>query len=210
MTTDTTAGTGSELGPIGTSFWILVLGGSTAALAAAVTVAYRAMRAVAEVGGSCADGGPYVSAQHCPQGTVSAVLVAVGLGIAGAILATIAAGRLGVPSPMLLAWSGAFGSMAWIYLHFGLHPVGGGGRDATSLVCAAVFALVAVLPVPLSLLVRNARTTATGSEAAPRRTAAARADDVGALERLDVLRRSGALSGREFERAKANVLGGSA
>jgi hypothetical protein len=209
VTTDTTAATGSELGPLGTAFWILVLGGSTAALAAAVTVAYRAMRAVAEVGGYCADGGPYVSAQHCPQGTVAAVLTAVGLGIAGAILATIAAGRLGVPSPMLLAWAGGFGSMAWIYLHFGLHPVGGGSRSVSSLVCAGVFALAAVLPVPLSLLVRTARTAGAGS-GEPRRTAPPEGDDVGALERLAALRGSGALSEREFERAKANVLGESA
>jgi hypothetical protein len=195
-------------GALGTSFWILVLGASTVLLAAAVTVAYRAMRAVAEVGGYCADGGPYVSAQHCPHGTVGAVTAAVGLGLAGAITSTIAAGRLRVPSPMLLAWAGGFGSMAWLYLHFGLHPASGGPRDVGWLVCAGVFAVVAVLPLPLSRLVGNARAAQAATPDRQRSVDVADEGGVGALERLDALRRSGALTEREFERAKANVLGG--
>ena len=38
-------------------------------LAITLTWTFFSMRAVMNVGGSCADGGPYVSAQPCPDGS---------------------------------------------------------------------------------------------------------------------------------------------
>ena len=41
---------------------------SLAGAACGLTWLYLGMRRVMEVGGACADGGPYVSAQPCPEG----------------------------------------------------------------------------------------------------------------------------------------------
>jgi hypothetical protein len=54
---------------------VLVLGVGVAAGAAAITLLSQIMRSVTSIGGSCADGGPYVSAQPCPQGTGTALLL---------------------------------------------------------------------------------------------------------------------------------------
>src|SRR4029450_2301101 len=53
---------------------VLVLLIAVAGLGASITLVYLAMRAVMDVGGACADGGPYVSAQPCPDGTPGAML----------------------------------------------------------------------------------------------------------------------------------------
>lgn len=39
---------------------------SVAGVAAGLTLLYLGMRAVMEIGGACADGGPYVPRQSCP------------------------------------------------------------------------------------------------------------------------------------------------
>ena len=54
---------------------VLLLGVGVAAGAAAITLLSQIMRSVTSIGGSCADGGPYVSAQPCPQGTGTALLL---------------------------------------------------------------------------------------------------------------------------------------
>ena len=51
-------------------------------LALCITLVFLGMRAVMDVGGACADGGPYVSAQSCPDGSTPALL----LGIFGLFL----------------------------------------------------------------------------------------------------------------------------
>jgi len=42
---------------------------SVSLIAMSLVWAFFSMRAVMDVGGACADGGPYVSAQPCPDGT---------------------------------------------------------------------------------------------------------------------------------------------
>src|SRR5438552_4163232 len=45
--------------------WLLI---GTAGLSACITIVFFGMRAVMDIGGACASGGPYVSANPCPEG----------------------------------------------------------------------------------------------------------------------------------------------
>ena len=46
-----------------------------AGIAAGITLLFLGMRAVMDVGGMCAEGGPYVIEQHCPEGAALAMLL---------------------------------------------------------------------------------------------------------------------------------------
>ena len=101
---------------------------------------YLGMRAVMDVGGSCADGGPYVSAQPCPDGAtllsvaIPIMLVAVFAGSAVAVL-------LQAPTILLPMWAGLFGSLGWNFFDYGLNS--DGGEVVSWIVCGVVFWLMA-------------------------------------------------------------------
>ena len=89
------------------------------------------MRAVMDVGGACADGGPYVSAQPCPDGTPAAMLLgAFGLFGFGALGMASGARIGGYGWLPLLAWTGLFATLGWNFLDYGLvnPPRGAGDR----------------------------------------------------------------------------------
>lgn len=125
---------------------------SFALLAAAIAVIYVAMRAVMEVGGTCASGGPYVVEQECPGGTAALMALAFPTIFAAGGAFLWFGGKLGSGVPYLAAigWPALFLSCGWNFLEFGISPPGGGGADAGWLVCAVVFALLGV-PVLLAL-----------------------------------------------------------
>ena len=54
-------------------------------LAACVTFVWLGMRAVMDIGGACADGGPFVPVQPCPDGAPAAMV----LGIFGLLLSSL-------------------------------------------------------------------------------------------------------------------------
>ena len=94
------------------------LGGMTMCLA----LMFLGMRAVMDVGGACADGGPYVSAQSCPDGAPGALLIGIfGLFLFGGI-SMVYGSRLGGAwgATPLLAWTGLFGALGWNFLDYGL------------------------------------------------------------------------------------------
>src|SRR6195952_319708 len=71
-----------------TTWRVVLLVASVVLLGISLAWAFFSMRVVMDVGGSCADGGPYVSAQPCPSGA----------GIIG----------LAIPLMLLAAFAGAF------------------------------------------------------------------------------------------------------
>ena len=75
-------------------------------LAASLAVLWLGMRAVMGVGGFCAEGGPYVIAHHCPEGTAWLIPLAVFAGLGSAGLTAWKGASLGAP------WSGLIG-LAW-------------------------------------------------------------------------------------------------
>ena len=114
---------------------------ASSALVAGVTLAWMfyGMRVVMDVGGSCADGGPYVSAQPCPDGTWMMAL-GMPLMLITIISATILAVVSATPLPVFPMWAVLFTSLGWNFLEYGFD-------DPTSvdwIVCGVVFVLMAL------------------------------------------------------------------
>ena len=90
-------------------------------LAASVTFVWLGMRAVMDIGGACADGGPFVPVQPCPDG-VPALLT---LGVFGLFgfggLGMYAGMKVGGPwaALPLLGWPALFLSLGWNFLEYG-------------------------------------------------------------------------------------------
>lgn len=125
----------------GASLWRLqVLLTSVIVMGLALTWTYLGMRAVMDVGGTCAEGGPYVIEQPCPDG--SGLLV---LGIPIALVAmfagSIVAVMLKAPTLLLPMWVGLFGSLGWNFFDYGLNSEG--GEVVSWIVCGVVFWLMA-------------------------------------------------------------------
>ncbi|MGY1653751.1 SHOCT domain-containing protein [Geodermatophilus sp. SYSU D01119] len=209
----------------------VVLGLGVAAGAAAITVLSRLMRSVTAVGGSCADGGPYVSAQPCPDGTgatIGLLFVLVPLFLGGTWWG---ARRAHAPNPVLLGWPALFLTLGWNFLDDGFDPPpGADGISPGCLVCGVVFVLMGAAPLLLLPSAwRGARRTRRAQAGPPpvvteyphlrdhRLSRVSAGPDLpggddprdltGRLERLAALHASGALTDAEFRAAKAATLG---
>ena len=216
------------------ALWLAI---GAAGAACGVTLLFLGMRAVMDVGGYCASGGPYVIATPCPKGIP---LIMIGSVWGGLIFAGIWAWRAvkaRVHSLVLLLWPALFLSLGWNFLYYGLNPPDGiSGASAGWLFCAVLFFVmggVPLLPAVFSAVhwVRNGTghpdhdwrsrfgigsvSSAMASmpsvmESISSAMANARTphpDLVSELERLEALRRSGALSDEEYQRAKTSVIG---
>lgn len=197
-----------------------------AGVAAGITIVFLGMRAVMEVGGACADGGPYVSAQPCPEGVPLAMLVGILGGIASAFLAAWKGSVIGdnAGSVVLLAWPALFGALGLNFLVYGFDPPGDDPGWAWGwLVCGALFWAMAFGPLLVgratSWLVSPPQGSALSRPTAEPRRVEAVLRPVGdgsapppedalvdGLERLAALHRTGALSDKEYARAKAELL----
>jgi hypothetical protein len=121
---------------------------SLTGVACGLTMLYMGMRAVMGVGGFCAEGGPFVIEQHCPQGVPLLVMGGMWGGIICYGLYIWQTIKHKIPSFALLGWSALFLSLGWNFLEFGLNPPGpGDGVEWGWLVCAFVFALMGGLPL---------------------------------------------------------------
>jgi hypothetical protein len=210
--------------------YVIGMGG----LAFTLTILWLSMRAVMGIGGSCANGGPYVPAVQCPDAVVALTPLSIfGLFIFGGLAAW---GGVSLGGPWLglisLGWPALFLSLGWNFLDFGLHPPGGDGEIVWSwLFCAAIFGLMGGIPLLVGL--RGAQIAASGhrsyaggrvlirpnwlgSQSAPSPDASpdpgpsgADAPDVAArLERLARLHAAGDLTDAEFAAARRATLDG--
>jgi hypothetical protein len=149
-----------------------------AGVAAGITITFLGMRAVMEVGGSCADGGPYVSAQPCPEGVALATLVGILGGIASLFLAAWKGTVIGdgATSVLFLAWPALFGALGLNFLLYGLDPPGDEPGWAWGwLICGVVFWAMALAP----LLVRGAAARAMAPAGSPGRALSTAAPTAG-------------------------------
>jgi hypothetical protein len=141
-----------------------------AGVAAGITLNFIGMRAVMDVGGFCAEGGPYVVETPCPEGV--ALLVPLGIigGLAAAAVAAGAGSRLGGSwsAVVLLAWPALFGALGWNFLEYGLNPPGDDPGWAWGwLVCGVVFWAMALVPLYFGIQgALAARSSAGGSRLA--------------------------------------------
>jgi hypothetical protein len=145
MTTDSAAAsTTSRSGltaPVGTVVSVLVL-------AITLTWTFFSMRAVMNVGGSCADGGPYVSAQSCPDGSYL-MAIAIPVMLITAMAGSAAALAINAPNLLIPMWGVLFGSLGWNFLEFAFK---GDGIEWGWLVCGVMFWLMAA-PAVFGMLV---------------------------------------------------------
>lgn len=109
-----------------------------------LTVLFLSMRAVLNIGGFCAEGGPYEIAVHCPKGIPVLASVSPLLMIAS-IFVYISAAESYVTG-VFLFWSGIFLSLGWNFLEFALYPPQGEGIVYGWLVCGIMFGLMGIGP----------------------------------------------------------------
>lgn len=131
---------------------LLYLAG-TAGLAASILVIFMAMRAVLDIGGFCAEGGPYEIETHCPAGVPLLMTVAFpGLFGFGGLMVWRGA-RIGGSYAVAaaLAWPALFLSLGWNFLEYGFAPVGGGGWAWGWLLCGVVFVIMGGGPLLFAL-----------------------------------------------------------
>jgi hypothetical protein len=101
---------------------VLLLALGAAGTAACIALMYLGMRAVMDIGGACADGGPYVPVQPCPDGVaISIVFSSFGLFLFGGIATWygVKVGGIWTAAP-LLAWSGLFLALGWNFIDYGI------------------------------------------------------------------------------------------
>jgi hypothetical protein len=215
------------------SFWAIAsLLVGVAGLAFCIALLFLGMRAVLDIGGSCASGGPNVIRQPCPDGVPFAVVGGVfGLFLFGTLTA-VGGASVGGPYTGLVfaAWPALFLSLAWNFLEYGIRPPGSdGGVDAGWLICGVVFVVIGVGPLLAMLPESHAHLGPRADPFAMRRLLAdlhAREHQIAAggsaeswhgyavpssvpptdlttrLERLAALHRDGSLTDAEFDDAK--------
>ena len=143
----------------------LTLIGAGGFIAALVSL-YRGMRDVMRTnGGFCANGGPYVIAQHCSSSDVKLVLFGVfGMLLAGlAVMVGLALSRGPLLAAGLLMWTALFGALGWNFLSLGLSPPPHQTGTAAWIVCGVIFELMALggLIPAVMVIVNGARDRAT-------------------------------------------------
>lgn len=126
---------------------LLVLFTCVVLLSVGLVWTWLSMRAVMNIGGSCADGGPYVSANPCPDGTW---MIAVGIPmlVISAMAGSAAAMSLSAPNLLVPMWGLLFGSLGWNFLEYGAFA---GDLVWGWIVCGVMFELMA-LPVVFLML----------------------------------------------------------
>jgi hypothetical protein len=148
--------------------WLLVSAGG---LAACITLLFLGMRAVMDIGGACASGGPFVPVQPCPDGVPALMTIGVlGLFAFGGIglWAGARAGGAWAALP-LLAWPGLFLSLGWNFLEYGISPPDGEPGPAIGwLVCGVVFVLMGGVPLWIAISARNELREGSGRDVAMR------------------------------------------
>jgi hypothetical protein len=211
-------------------YWSLSLLGMLVTLASLLLMTWALYHLVRT--GTCASGGPYVSARPCPEGTAAKIL-----GLTGSIFALLIGGGIyaargnrghGATLGMgIVLWSLLFISLAAATFVAAFGPANNDdpGARTAAIVLAIVFLPMGILPLIGAVGFGFGRTRLKGSvsEGArkypepapppldfsppPRAPGAQAGDDVaGRLRKLDELRDSGLLTDDEFEAKKAEIL----
>jgi len=121
-----------------------------AGVAAGITLLFLGMRAVLDIGGVCAEGGPYVTRQSCPQGTTLAMLIGIFGGLGSLLLAAWKGSVIGegAGSVVFLAWPALFGALGFNFLQYGFSPPGDDQGWAWGwIICGVIFETMAFGPL---------------------------------------------------------------
>ena len=205
----------------------ILIGLTLAGVACALTMVFLAMRSVMDVGGFCAEGGPFVIEQHCPQGVPGVMIGSLWGGIILAGVYVWQTFKNKVPSFAGLLWPALFLSLGWNFLAYAFDPPGtGSGVVWGWLVCGVLFVLMGGLPLlvmlpatirgftreaerprgwPVGMPLEHMQKVAARVQRAEAQTATG-SGMVDELERLAKLYERGALSEDEYMAAKARLL----
>lgn len=115
-----------------------------AMVAYGITALWFGMRGVMDVGGYCAEGGPYVIQQHCPDGAELLMFTGIPAGIIGLFIALLGGAKAakGAGALLLLGWPALFISLGYNFIDYAINPPEGMGSTAGWWVCGVVFALM--------------------------------------------------------------------
>jgi hypothetical protein len=141
---------GTRPSPPFTTVALYLLG--VALVAAGITLLFLGMRAVMDIGGYCAEGGPYVIATPCPEGAPVATLLGIFGGLAGFFLAFWKGAEIGerATGVLFLAWPALFGALGFNFFQYGFDPPGDDPGWAWGwIVCGVVFWAMAFGPILL-------------------------------------------------------------
>lgn len=136
---------------------VALLAVASAGLAGCITLVFLAMRAVMDIGGACASGGPFVPVQPCPDGVPLLLMLGVsglfGFGALGFVAgARVGGGWVALP---FLAWPGLFLSLGWNFLEYGFWPPGGGGWEWGWLIPGVLFVVMGGVPLLVAMVARR-------------------------------------------------------
>jgi hypothetical protein len=124
---------------------LLTLG--TVVFVVCLTMVYKSMRSVMDIGGSCASGNtPYEIARPCPKGVGWMMTVGIFGMFAGAGISLLGVFPQGGPRPYVFAWSAIFLALGWNFLDYGFDAPGG-GTAAGWLICGFVFVAMGAVPL---------------------------------------------------------------
>jgi hypothetical protein len=141
---------------------LTVLSVCVALIGLAITWSYLGMRAIMDIGGACASGGPYVPVQPCPAGADVMLSVSIPLLLLATFAATAVAVWLGAPTLLLPMWVLLFGAMGWNFLEYAFSP--DSGVVVGWLVCGVVFELMALPALVVLVLTGGMRIPGVGAK----------------------------------------------
>lgn len=129
-------------------------------LAACLTFVWLGMRAVMDIGGACADGGPFVPVQPCPDGVPFLLTIGMfglfGFGALGIYAGAQVGGDWGALP--LLGWPALFLSLGWNFLEYGFTAGGDEGWVWGWVIPGVLFVLMGGVPLWIALATRKSET----------------------------------------------------
>jgi hypothetical protein len=127
---------------------VLLLLTGVGGIAMCITLLYLGSMSVMNVGGFCAEGGPYVIEQHCPEGTIPATMIGtLGIFLFGGV-GMVGAAKVGGYGWLLVAgWTALFAALGWGFLQVGLFdPPDGEGIVWGFVIPGVIFQVMAWVP----------------------------------------------------------------
>ena len=110
-------------------------------LGVSMTWTFLSLRVGLGVGGPCAEGGPHVPLQACPDGS-ALIAVAIPLMLLSALVGTAVALSVSAPNLFVPMWAALFGSLSWNFLDYGVTTLG--SPVWSWVICGVAFAVVAL------------------------------------------------------------------
>lgn len=134
---------------------VVLLAIGVAGFTMCLTLLYHGMRDVMDIGGYCAEGGPYVIQNPCPEGTIPATMLGTfGMFLFGAI-AMAGSFKVGGYGWLLIAgWTALFAALGWNFLAYGLIDPPDGEVQWGWLIPGVLFQLMAWVPAAFVVKMR--------------------------------------------------------